>query len=565
MSDLKINNRGFVLIIGVAGMLIAASGWSAAHAQDALGSGDVLDANLSTSGMRNVASPDESLAYRVRNLLVTGNVAGGRGFRDSVGYTAAEDFRGVLGSDDLFQFRAESAFSAPSFILYRDQLTDLQIGQDLGTLEFRRYTTGSTLDDVVRPIDNVDTELRHVQLRLDRLITDSSISEQIERSSESRPIGVGRDEEGNVMVPTTTSVLGIETVPLEYAQQTAGMTVLDRAMLYDDAQSAARQQMATGTTPKPGSRYSTTFAELLALDTQVTDQAMDTRIDTSEASYEDVLRTVAERYSDGEAFDEQTADELDDDFLNLRRYLHGLGVDTAADDQTATDDAAQQPDESELLPNFLPGSDDETDATDEQPATGPDVVPLPPVGNEVFPTLESLGIALRHDQQLKSYSGGGDDRFSDLVRDAEQAIATGEYFWAERRFTRALRFSQNHPLALAGQAHAQIGAGLYVPAGLTLRQVLSRYPELIDVRYSREIMPARVRLVQNIEDIKERIDQGVEPGLMGFVQAYIGHQIDDRAMIESGLDAMAEASPDDRLLPLLRTIWLDAAGDDTEE
>ena len=34
------------------------------------------------------------------NLLITNNVLGGRGFRGSVGYTAAGDFRDVLGSEE---------------------------------------------------------------------------------------------------------------------------------------------------------------------------------------------------------------------------------------------------------------------------------------------------------------------------------------------------------------------------------------------------------------------------------------------------------------------------------
>ena len=42
---------------------------------------------------------------------MTGNVAGGRGFRGSVGYTADRDFRGALGSDSTFRFEADSAYS----------------------------------------------------------------------------------------------------------------------------------------------------------------------------------------------------------------------------------------------------------------------------------------------------------------------------------------------------------------------------------------------------------------------------------------------------------------------
>src|SRR6185503_5356216 len=61
------------------------------EAQNALGSGNALDSNLNaTSGRINAAQKVENFADR--NLIVTGDVAGGRGFRGSVGYTASQDF-----------------------------------------------------------------------------------------------------------------------------------------------------------------------------------------------------------------------------------------------------------------------------------------------------------------------------------------------------------------------------------------------------------------------------------------------------------------------------------------
>src|SRR5882672_6516540 len=84
-----------------------------AAAQSALGTGNALDHNLSpTSGGINSPVPIED--FRLRNQIITGNVAGGRGFRGSVGYTAENDFRGRLGSNELFSFRADSAYSDPS-------------------------------------------------------------------------------------------------------------------------------------------------------------------------------------------------------------------------------------------------------------------------------------------------------------------------------------------------------------------------------------------------------------------------------------------------------------------
>lgn len=79
-----------------------------ATAQNALGGGTVLDNNLSTTGGRINRPNQPFLLNRINNAIVTGNVGGGRQFRGDVGYSAEFDFRGSLGSDDTFRFRADS-------------------------------------------------------------------------------------------------------------------------------------------------------------------------------------------------------------------------------------------------------------------------------------------------------------------------------------------------------------------------------------------------------------------------------------------------------------------------
>src|SRR5688572_14729668 len=114
---------------------------SPVEAQDALGAGDALDANLSTSGRLNAPRPSEN--FRERNLIVTGDVAGGRGFRGSVGYTASADFRGGLGSNDIFPFLSGSAYSSPALFQLGSTYEQLRYGQAVGALEYRRAQSGA--------------------------------------------------------------------------------------------------------------------------------------------------------------------------------------------------------------------------------------------------------------------------------------------------------------------------------------------------------------------------------------------------------------------------------------
>ena len=76
---------------------------------------NALDAALQVgSGGKNVATVQEDL--RARNLVVTGDVSNGRGFRGSVGYTAENDFRGATSGDSSLAFRQGSAMSDPSLL-----------------------------------------------------------------------------------------------------------------------------------------------------------------------------------------------------------------------------------------------------------------------------------------------------------------------------------------------------------------------------------------------------------------------------------------------------------------
>ncbi|GAB4385284.1 MAG: hypothetical protein Kow0022_10570 [Phycisphaerales bacterium] len=81
------------------------------RAQDALGDGRGLENSLSATSSRNYQRPSLANEIRFRNAIATGNAPGGLSFRGDLGYTAPGDFRGQLGSDDLFAFRRDSLYS----------------------------------------------------------------------------------------------------------------------------------------------------------------------------------------------------------------------------------------------------------------------------------------------------------------------------------------------------------------------------------------------------------------------------------------------------------------------
>ncbi len=502
------------------GALLVATAPSAG--QDSLG-GYALDGSL--FGGPNSLNQAAPLAnYRSRNLLVTGNVVGGRGFRETVGYTAEFDFRGDTGSDDLFAERANSALSAPNFFTGGRTMDMVRYGQYLNEVEYQSATRGSTIQNFNSRL-YVPDYLNDQRLRLDQIAISSTTSAIFDSAADSRIVGILRDSEGNAVTATASSLMGLQFTPLDRQGRVIGLSSYDLARTGDDFRSGQPG-------PKLGAPFESGFQNLLSADlrTQARPEPITSRLDPAisnarldygaEPSYLEILQRVAER--SGAAVDAQTTPQvladLDQQFADLREFMAEVyGDETAEQTEGETEPA-------------IPG------------------IPDTPAA------IAALAGPLQHDQSIEHFVHNDPSRFGELMASAEERLATGQYFWAERHFERALRFTPGHPLATAGIGHARIGAGLYVSAALTLRRLMTTNPEMIDVRYEPRLLPSRIRLdlaVTRLRELAATSDR--DRGLYGFLLAYLGHQFDDAALVAEGLDLMGN----EPLRNLLQAVWLD--------
>ncbi len=549
----------------------------AATAQDALGSGNALDANLSSEGTTNQRAYQED--FRARNLVVTNNVPGGRGFRGSVGYTAENDFRGVIGSDDLYSFRADAAFSAPAFVNYGRTYEQLRFGRELAALEFSRDFQGANLRQIESATQTPrQGELIDARMRLDRISRSSQSLGVFESAPSGDIVGTAYDKDGNVLIARASSLYGINMTPAESDAQAIGLTLYDMARIREQAQREGQSQAQM-----IGKPFEPAFDEALdpfrrevqspnandKLQPERAGDRIDTarpgeRVDTREAdqrlhpgssaSYRDVLRRVVERYADRDNvslnIDPSIVEEFEAEYQQLRKELRGT-IDRK-------------------VPTAVPAEPEETEDEATEPATPTptkeDAKSVPgvatPLPSKAIPDratlseIDQLAGALRHGQRIAKLSSDDASRFNELVSQAEKALREGEFFIAERRFDRALRFNPGHPLATAGMGHAQIGSGLYLSAALTLRNLLASNPEMIDVVYDPGLIPARGRLESAITTLRQRIEKQQDVPLNGFLLAYIGKLLGDHDLMLEGLNDVAEVQPDDALQKLLRAIWL---------
>jgi hypothetical protein len=295
----------------------------------------------------------------------------------------------------------------------------------------------------------------------------------------------------------------------------------------------------------------------------------DTRVDPSgETPMVDILERIARRYADRTDvvvhFDPRLLEQLDEEYAELRETLTRLLPGTRAESAPMpTAPAEEEPTPPEAPPLTVDVPDDLA-TRPAQPVAEEDFVPW--LGGEIFhPHLERLFDALRHGERVDQLGGGGNTRFDELMAQGEKSLRAGEFFDAERRFMRALRILPGHPLAMVGAAHSQIGAGLQIPAALSIRRVLTGHPELIASRYGEDLIPARARLVEVVHSIERRVSGGVrEVGEYGLLLGYLGYHLDDRQLIQRGLRMMAEGAPDDPLVQVLARIWLESPAADNE-
>ncbi len=562
------------------GFLIVAA---PASGQNALGDGTALDNNLSVEGTRNVGAPQPD--FRLRNLLVTRNVAAGRGFRDAVGYFAADDFRGATGSDDIFRFQSDSALSSLAAIHIARGGQSVNLGQDIGLLEYRRNTMGSTLRNLGEPAGGLRSDVYGDELdaeaRLDHSLRDSQSNGQL-LLTDNRPESLAyfTTSAGDVIRLSASSLQGLRLTPLAQDASLLGLNSVDHARLLDAA-------LTKGGVVSAGTPFDVDVLRLLNAQREAEPAQPDqpSLNQTAPSTYLDLVREMAART--GGATPDESAQRFDEQMLRTTHWLRG--VDPAADGQPFDPMAPiQQPIEATVpgqpalpgvtapLPNpsqpdltqpsltqpgaFSPTSGQTVPALTQNAAAGEPVrreaVRLPP---DMTPEM------LRHGRVIDTLVPDSGDRFAEIMLDGETRLRAGEYLLAERDFVRASGLHPNHPMAMAGMANAQIGAGILASASVSLRSLFVHRPEMIDATYESGLLPHDQRLAGLIESLQQRLESSRRSSGAALLLAYLGRQTSSTTLIQRGLLLMEEIDPGDPLVPVLKAVWLEAENDGNAE
>ncbi len=355
-----------------------------------------------------------------------------------------------------------------------------------------------------------------------------------------QPLGRGVDQDRQGLRYMGSGLRGLSIAPGQPGLYDAGLSSYDLARLRDD-------QLAGRAIPLVGQAWNTRFKDL-----SQNAEPIDTRMKQggtplpSTGGLHDAYQSMADRYASlhpASLSVDQRLDALDQDYRRLRGEL--ITGPQWSSQYVAQGTKPQVP--GGLTTNTTPVIDSQTGGTSEKPTET----------IEEKPSLawEDYGLLLRHGQTINAFDVGDRGRFNDLVAAAEDRLAQQDYFWAERRFDRALRFIPGHPLATAGMGHAQVGASLYLSAALTLQSLLAFQPEMIDVQYGQQLLPAKEDLDRAISTLTDRIQGEADLDRYGFLLAYLGHQLDRQDLVQTGLDAMRRAGADSNFVQLLSEVW----------
>lgn len=477
-----------------------------ARAQTALGDGRGLENNqisITPRGPQNDPRGAFLNQIRLRNAVVTGNAPGGLSFRGDVGYTAPGEFRGELGANDLFAFR-------------RDSLTSGLTGYGIRGTEAIQYqfalTTGTSApagllgSPVVRPFGSVDGITPAPGVRTSPALGGTDLTPR-------DPLDVELDQ---LSLPGGT-LMGTLRSPSAYMTGRASVPAL-----LATAETETGTRMGMIASPLEGVRYQELDppAWLVRDDGTPRLTPTDSRIEATRTAYDEVLARLSALRIDAINVEAPSARPMWEIRLDeIRAKLDEI--------------APKQP------------------ASPEDPAA-----PGAPFAQDAIDLIRGAG------GDANSLIVGGDpdyDPYVEHVRQAETLLREGRYFDAEERFTRALSLRTGDVPAQVGRIHAQLGAGMYLSSSINLRSLLTRHPEITGVRYAPTLLPTPERTRGLLATLKENVqgESGTLARESALLLAYLGHQLGDRALIQSGLEAFERnaSTSDQRLISLLRGVW----------
>lgn len=570
------NFRSSLNVFRLAGLSAALLISANAHAQNALGTGNALDANQRLgSGGINERGRDLNAIIRQANAVVDGTAGAGRSFRGLGATPSNSGFRDSLGGAQTYRFERDAVLSglatsrarttdllSAQAALYSGEPVGPRVFSALNPREYGAVSTGGQL-----------TALRSVAQR------------EWDAARQPSVLGVvtGRDEADRQVTYQPLRGLSFserdrtDLLPLSPLQRPAGMR-LERAIeesksLGGDAQ-GRDERLPTGVPLDP-------IGSAKPLSTRIEQNPISTRFDEVESRFRSSFSAPASTPLPGDG----TVPPADGRLMPERREANarpdgrpdtipGAGGASNADPlerlrgrlsmPAAPERAARTPATTGItgLPGARPTTLVAPLAGDRLAATMPPALPSAD-DQAVINALRKMTQA----EPLKDLSGrpaDANDWYHLVMLTSQQLVNKGEFFKAEEAYTRLLAAKPGDALARLGRSHAQIGAGTYLSAGRGLLELVRERPQLIGTRIDEGgLLPrayadaAAAELLAKAQQTNPQLPASPVATEAAATLAYLGFQFKQEAWLIAGLNAgLAQADARDKpLFELMSAAW----------
>ncbi|MEM9419515.1 MAG: hypothetical protein AAGA25_10770 [Planctomycetota bacterium] len=596
-------NRSVWSAMAVAGLMAVPA---TAQTRASQGGGRALDANTGV-GSGGTNRLENQVDYSARNDLITGNVAGGFGFQDDVGYSAPGAFLDSLGSEELFSFRAASLGSSPvvanlpnagtirggNIVVYNN-FTSIPPSRQINT-PTRFAPTGGAFR-VNREFAGSNT----LELTLDRSST-QTFNRRFDTTPGTNTLGVLRVQDGTALAITADPLTGIrqralptpptrptiaplpQGVPgLDEETQLPGIGDEPQNNLITTSPLNSNEIFTQGSADNPGAglQAQSSFADSTGLvkPSLQLGQLSANLANASPAQLELRVKQLQESIFGPETSSTPTPGENTEPENAYTKLLEEIREQAtqSAEERTATLGSEGYDPRPEWMKALDEPTEEEVEAAEgtlqatmdrirnqtaarrgEDPESAAGNADATEDGDAGTEALGELMDDLSYNVRLETLVAAREGRVNELFAEAEQQMAAGQFLNAERTYRQIRIEAANNPLGLAGLIHAQLGAGMVRSAAFNLRTLFENHPELIATRYGQNLLPPQERLEWLQKELQRMINAqsgAIDPGLM---MAYLGYQIESRPLVRQGLAIAQNAAPIDPLLPVLRTIWLD--------